>query len=98
MSGNGSGYSEYKEGDALPVPPVKGTEGGHDQLGLISKSVGGKSRKLKKLLKSKTVGGDGCPLAKHTDASITMSGGKKSKKTNKRRKTKRSTKKMFFFW
>jgi hypothetical protein len=97
MSGNGSGYSEYKEGDALPVPPVKGTEGGPEQLGLISKSVGGKSRKLNKLLKSKTVGGDGCPLAKHMDSTITLTGGKKkaskANKTNKRRKTKRSTKK-----
>jgi hypothetical protein len=83
MSGNGSGYSEFKtDGDhVLPTPVVKGTEGGMDQTSMKSNQVGGKSGKSKGGNTKK----NGCAM-----------GGKKAKKTNKRRSHKKNS--FFFFW
>jgi len=89
MSGNGLGYSEFKEGNVLPNPPVKGTEGGSDQNALKSNQVGGKKKG------KRTMKGGNCGLK---SVAPSMNGGKKKKcKTAKKSKTAKK-RRMFFFW
>jgi hypothetical protein len=59
MSGNGSTFSEYIQGNALPKITPTATNSGPIQTGMQSKSVGGfkKQRRSGRSKKSRTAGG-----------------------------------------
>ena len=60
MSGNGSGFSEFKSDDVLPVEKISATSSGDILNSMKSKLVGGKKEKKSSLKKGgkKILGGD----------------------------------------